>query len=468
MGTPSSSFSTVNPTNGAELARYAYSDAAAIGAAMAKAEAAAAAWRQVALPARTALLTAWARELRDARQGLAKQAALEMGKPLSQGLKEVDKCALTLEYYAQHAAGFLADEPQTLGPGLRSFVRPRPLGVILGVMPWNFPYWQVVRFAAPTLAAGNVVVIKHADNSYGCALLLQAAFERAAASVGAPGALFQTLPLSHAAVHDLIGDPRLAAVSLTGSERAGSAVAARAGACLKKTVLELGGSDPYVVLDDADLAPTIAACVEARLVNAGQSCVAAKRFVVTARHYDQFVEGFVGMARLKKMGDPLADGTDVGPLARGDLRAGLAKQVSESIAHGARAVLGGALPGGPGSFYPVTVLTGVVPGMPAFDQELFGPVAAIVRAADESDAMRLAAHSNYALGAAVFSRDSDKAVRLATTHLPSGFLAINGMVQSDPRLPFGGVKQSGYGRELSRAGMMEFVNLTTVVVHGQN
>lgn len=413
MATESAQIVIINPTDGAELARYPYANAAAVSHALEAGDAAATHWQNVQVRDRVAVLTAWASEMRQARQSLARQAALEMGKPLGQGLKEVEKCAMTLDFYAEHAAAFLADEHHSLDNGAKGFVRPRPLGLLFGIMPWNFPYWQVIRFAAPALAAGNVILIKHADNTFGCALALQATLDKALASLSVKAPVYQTLALQHQAAHDLIGDRRVVAVSLTGSERAGSAVAARAGACLKKTVLELGGSDPYVIFDDADLDAALPICIEARLVNGGQSCVAAKRFIVTEKHYARFVDGFTALARQKKLGDPLDGGTDIGPIAPEDLRAGLAKQVAATAALGARVTLGGALPGGSGWFYPVTVLDGVKPGMPAFDQEVFGPVAAIVRAKSDDEALALAARTNYGLGAAIFSRNTERAINLA-------------------------------------------------------
>ena len=319
-----------------------------------------------------------------------------------------------------------------------------PLGPVLAVMPWNFPLWQVFRFAAPALMAGNVGLLKHASNVSGCALAIEGILHEA----GLPRDAFRALLVGSARVAALVEDPAVAAVTLTGSTPAGRAVAARAGACLKKTVLELGGSDPYVILEDADVEAAAETCAAARLVNGGQSCIAAKRFIVVEAVLQRFQELLVERVRSRRMGDPLEEGTDVGPQARRDLRDELHRQVEASVARGARALLGCRVPGGPGAFYPPSVLAGVAPGMPAFDEELFGPVAAIVAARDERDAIRLANQTVYGLGAAVFTRDVERGERIARHELAAGSCFVNASVRSDPRLPFGGIRESGYGREL--------------------
>jgi succinate-semialdehyde dehydrogenase/glutarate-semialdehyde dehydrogenase len=327
-------------------------------------------------------------------------------------------------------------------------------------MPWNFPLWQVFRFAAPALMAGNAGILKHASNVSGCAL----AIEEILHAAGVPRDAFRTLLVASARVAGLIEAREVAAVTLTGSTPAGQAVAARAGACLKKTVLELGGSDPYVILEDADLEKAAETCAASRLVNGGQSCIAAKRFVVVQPVLRRFEELLVERMRARRVGDPLDETTEVGPQARLDLRADLDRQVEASLARGARLLLGGSVPAGPGAFYPPSVLAGVEPGMPAFDEELFGPVAAIVAATDEKDAIRLANHTVFGLGAAVFTRDLARGERIARHELQAGSCFVNAFVKSDPRLPFGGIKQSGYGRELAAFGIREFVNVKTVYV----
>jgi succinate-semialdehyde dehydrogenase/glutarate-semialdehyde dehydrogenase len=342
---------------------------------------------------------------------------------------------------------------------LRSYVRYDPLGVVLAIMPWNFPFWQVFRFAAPALMAGNAAILKHASNVSRCALQIEEVFRAA----GFPDHLFRTVLLESAAVAPLIADRRIAAVTLTGSDHVGAKVAEGAGRELKKTVLELGGSDAFIVLADADLAFTARNAADARLVNSGQSCIAAKRFIVVEEVADRFLDHFKRELASRRMGDPLAREVQVGPQARHDLRDGLHRQVEESRKRGAQVLLGGEIPKGPGAFYPPTLLAAVDKGMPAFDEETFGPVAAVIRAKDGMDAVRLANDSPFGLGASIWSRDLAGAEKLAA-HVEAGALFINGVVKSDPRLPFGGVKRSGYGRELSEFGLREFVNVKSVWV----
>ncbi len=452
------SLRSVNPATGELLETFEETPADELDRMLARADAASREWRRRPIAERADRLHAAARLLRERADTYARTMALEMGKPLAQGRAEAEKCAWACDYYADHAAAFLADEPRQ-SDATRSYVRFEALGVVLAIMPWNFPFWQVFRFAAPALAAGNGAILKHAPNVSGAALEI----ERLVREAGFPEGLFRAAFLENAAVAEVIADPRVRAVTLTGSDRAGSAVGAEAGRHVKKTVLELGGSDPFIVLEDADLARAAAAAAEARLQNSGQSCIAAKRFIVVERVATRFLEHLTSEMQARRVGDPLDPTTQVGPQARLDLRANLHRQVEESVARGAQLVLGGRLPKGRGAFYPPTVLVAVEPGMPAFDEETFGPVAAVVRARDEADALRIANASPYGLGASVWTADAARGERLAQD-VEAGSVFVNGIVKSDPRLPFGGVKRSGYGRELSEYGLREFVNIKTVWV----
>ena len=449
---------SINPATGEPIAEYALMSPDETRAVVDAVHAAWLEWRLTTFADRAAVLTRAATLLRDRRHDLARLMALEMGKPLLQGAAEAEKCAWACEFYAEHAARQLADEVVATDAS-RSLVAFEPLGVVLAVMPWNFPFWQVFRFAAPALMAGNAAVLKHASNVPGCALAIEALLTDA----GLPANVFRTLLIGSKHVPAVIDHAFVRAVTLTGSTPAGKAVAAHAGAALKKTVLELGGSDAYLVLADADLDVAVPACVNARLINGGQSCIAAKRFIVVGAAIDEFTRRFVDLMQTKKMGDPLADLIDVGPQARVDLRDELNTQVLQSIQKGARLLLGGVVPPGPGAFYPPTVLADVGPGMPAYDDELFGPVAAILGAPDDDEAIRIANDSAFGLGAAVFSRDTARAEAVAR-RLEAGSVFINTNVVSDLRLPFGGIKQSGYGRELGSYGIREFVNIKTIVV----
>ena len=413
-------------------------------------------WRKRPFAERSALMHAAARDLRARKAEYAATMTREMGKPIVQAEAEVEKCAITCDYYADHAEAFLAEQPRDTDAS-RSYVRFDPLGVILAVMPWNFPFWQVFRFAAPALMAGNAGLLKHASNVPRCALQIEEVFRRA----GFPEALFRTVLADAAVVKQLIADPRIAAVTLTGSERAGIAVGEQAGHELKKSVLELGGSDPFIVLADADVDAAAVAATEARLINSGQSCIAAKRFIVVEPVADRFLERFKTEMAGRKMGDPSVRDTQVGPQARVDLRDQLHQQVEESVKRGARPLLGGQVPTGKGAYYPPTLLSAVDRGMPAFDEEMFGPVAAVIRAKDETDAIRLANDSTFGLGAALWTRDRARAEQLAA-QVEAGAVFVNGVVKSDPRMPFGGIKRSGYGRELSEYGIREFVNIKSV------
>jgi succinate-semialdehyde dehydrogenase/glutarate-semialdehyde dehydrogenase len=451
---------SVNPTTGETLERFAEMTPATVEAALAGAWTAFDGWRRQPIAERAARLRAAARRLRDGKGAHARTMALEMGKPVAQGEAEIEKCAVACEFYAEHAAAFLAEQPRTT-EAARSFVRFDPLGPVLAVMPWNFPFWQVFRFAAPALAAGNAGLLKHASNVPRCALEIEAVLREA----GFPAPLFRSLLIGSKRVADVIADERVRGVTLTGSEHAGSQVAEQAGRALKKTVLELGGSDPFVVLADADLARSARVAADARLVNSGQSCIAAKRFVVVDAVAERFLALFVGEMSARRVGDPLAPDTQVGPLARRDLRDELHRQVEESVRRGARVLVGGRVPDGPGAFYPPTVLDAVDDGMPAFAEETFGPVAAVVRVRDEDDAIRVANASGYGLGASLWTADRARGERLAA-EIDAGCVFVNGQVRSDPRLPFGGVKRSGYGRELSEYGMREFVNVKSVWIEG--
>lgn len=449
----------INPATGETIKAYEESSPAAVRQSIEQAHQAFLAWRKVSFPERAKLMKNAATVLRKRAQPYAELMAKEMGKPLKEGRAEVEKCAWVCDYYADNAESILSAEPiQT--EARKSFVSFQPIGVVLAVMPWNFPFWQVLRFAAPALMAGNAGVLKHASNIPGSALAIEEVFQKA----GFPEHIFKTLLVGSGQVEAIIENPRIKAITLTGSTPAGKAVAKKAGEMLKKTVLELGGSDPYVVLEDADLEATVATCVASRLLNAGQSCISAKRFIVVESLLKQFETAFVAQMKTRTMGDPMEESTDVGPQARHDLRDELHQQVQASINKGATCLLGGKVPENPGAYYPPTVLANVKKGMPAYDEELFGPVAAIISAKDEAEAIAIANGSIFGLGSAVFTQDLEKGERIATYEIEAGSCFVNDSVKSDPRLPFGGIKESGYGRELSHYGIKEFVNIKTVVV----
>ena len=447
---------SLNPATGQAIREYPEATPAEVAMILAEASCAFAGWRRTTFAERAPRMRAAADLLDRRKEELALLMAQEMGKPLAQGRSEVEKCAWVCRYYADHAQELLADRDVSTDAS-HSFVAFEPLGPVLAVMPWNFPLWQVFRFAAPALMAGNAGLLKHAANVTGAALAIESVFSDA----GFPAPLFRALLIGSERVAGVIEAREVKAVTLTGSTPAGQAVAARAGAVLKKTVLELGGSDPYVVLEDADVDAAAETCAASRLINGGQSCIAAKRFIVVEAVRRAFEDRFVERMRARKIGDPLAEGTDVGPLARVDLRDALHKQVAQSVAAGARVLLGGEVPKGPGAFYPPTVLTDVRKGMAVHDEETFGPVAAVIAAKDEADAIRIANDSPFGLGAAVFTRDAARGERVAR-ELEAGSCFVNALVRSDPRLPFGGVKESGYGRELADFGIREFVNIKTI------
>jgi len=416
-------------------------------------------WRFSSWTLRSHHLQKVAEILEERKTELARLMVDEMGKRLAEAESEIEKCAWVCRYYAREAEGFLKNH-SIESDASQSFISYRPLGIVLAVMPWNFPFWQVFRFLAPALMAGNAAVLKHASNVMGCALAIEEVIRQA----GLPKNIFRSLLISSSGVESVIEHEKIKAVTLTGSTPAGRSVAAAAGKALKKTVLELGGSDPYVILKDADLENAVEACVTSRLINAGQSCIAAKRFIVDDSIHDEFVEMMKDRMAVKKMGDPSDPDTDIGPMAREDLRDELHEQVKKSISGGAVAVLGGEIPDREGAFYPPTILSDVIPGMPAFDEELFGPVAAVIRAANEEEAIALANQTVFGLGSAVFTQDEAQGKAIAEHSLDAGCCFVNEFVRSEPRLPFGGIKQSGYGRELSMLGIREFVNAKTVYV----
>jgi succinate-semialdehyde dehydrogenase/glutarate-semialdehyde dehydrogenase len=450
------SIQSVNPATGEALETYEETSPRELEQILARAHAVFLEWRTVPFADRALRMRKAAELLRLRQTQYARTMTLEMGKPIVQAEAEVEKCASVCDYYAEHAESFLAKQPRSTEAS-SSYVRFDPLGAILAVMPWNFPFWQVFRFAAPALMAGNVGILKHASNVPGCSLAIEQIFRDA----GFPPGAFSSVLIPSPMVAGLIADPRVVAATLTGSERAGSTVAEHAGRHLKKTVLELGGSDPFIVLADGDVAAAARTAADARLINSGQSCIAAKRFIVVEALADQFVERFRGELKGRRMGDPLARETQVGPQARADLRDSLHRQVEESVKRGAKRLLGGEIPAGKGAFYPPTLLAAVDKGMPAFDEETFGPVAAVIRAKDEADAVRLANDSPYGLGASVWTRDRACAERVAA-QIEAGSVFVNSLVKSDPRMPFGGIKRSGYGRELSEYGIREFVNIKSV------
>ena len=416
-------------------------------------------WRHTSFAERAALMKRAAAVLRRRQGEFAELMTAEMGKILKDGRAEIEKCAFNCEHYAENAERYLAREPVDLG-GPKAFVTFNPLGVVLAVMPWNFPFWQVFRFAAPALMAGNAAVLKHASNVPGCALAVESVFRDA----GFPENLFRTLLIPSRDVQALIEDPAIAAVTLTGSVGAGRQVAGAAGAVLKKSVLELGGSDAYLVLEDADIEQAARVCAAARMVNAGQSCIAGKRFIVVSGVREAFERALTEAMRSYELGDPRSEATKLGPLQSVTARDEIHEQVQESVERGARLLTGGEVPDRPGAWYPATVLTDVRPGMPAYDEEVFGPVAAIIEAADEAEAIRIANTSQFGLGSGVLTRDLARGERIAAEALEAGMSFVNANVRSDPRVPFGGVKASGYGRECGAYGIREFVNIKSVLV----
>jgi succinate-semialdehyde dehydrogenase/glutarate-semialdehyde dehydrogenase len=447
---------TINPTTGERVREFVALTKAEIDDKLRLAHRTAATWRSAPLAERASVVRR-AGELLDERKiEYGRLMTLEMGKPIKAAIEEAAKCATACRFYADNVERFLADEAVD-AKGERSFVAFQPLGVVLAVMPWNFPFWQVIRFAAPAIAAGNVGLLKHASNVPQCALALEQLFTEA----GAPGGVFQTLLIPSDAVADVVADDRVAAATLTGSEGAGSSIAAAAGKHIKKTVLELGGSDPFVIMPSADLDAATKTAVTARTINNGQSCIAAKRFIVAEPIFDAFIEKFVDGMQSLIVGDPMDEKTNIGPLATAQIRDDLDDQLKRAKADGAKVLLGGKPRDGKGFFYEPTVMTDVNEDSPIFREETFGPLAAVVRAKSVDDAIALANNSRFGLGAAAWTRDEGEIERFARG-LDAGSVFINGMVASDPRFPFGGVKKSGYGRELSGFGLREFVNIKTV------
>lgn len=414
-------------------------------------------WRKVSFEKKAGLMRKAAKELSNNRQKYAEIISLEMGKVLKESLAEIDKCALVCEYYADKAEDFLKDEPIDLPDGKKAKVIHQPLGIILAVMPWNFPFWQVFRFAAPTLMAGNVGILKHASNVPQCSLAIEEVFRNA----GFPEGAFQSLLIDSKATNKLIADPNIKAVTLTGSEKAGASVSATAGEHIKKSLLELGGSDPFIVLSDANIEEAAITAVKARMINFGQSCIAAKRFIIEKDVYEEFVALFTEKLKKLKQGDPFDENSDYACMARPDLAQELYEQVKKSEQAGAKILYGGIAPEKDSSLFHPTILASIPKKAPAYSEELFGAVASMYRVEDAEEAITLANDSEFGLGASVWSQDLEKADRVAS-RIESGAVFINSMVASDPHLPFGGIKKSGFGRELSRYGILEFVNSKTV------
>ncbi len=453
-------FESVNPATGDTMRTFEGMSSETVKQTIDESNRAFQSWRKTEFDHRSGLMRKVAELLRRNKDRYARLMTEEMGKPIGQSEAEIEKCATVCTYYADHAEEFLSDQPIETGEG-KTFVSFRPMGVIFAIMPWNFPFWQVLRFAVPAIMAGNAALLKHSPNVPGSALEIEQLFREA----GFPDGLFRSLLIDVPETETIISDPRVRLVTLTGSVRAGRSVAETAGRWLKKTVLELGGSDPYVVLEDADLNAAVSTCVTSRLINSGQSCIAAKRFIVVDQVAEEFERLLIDQMKSKSVGDPLDRGTDVGPMAREDLRDQLHSQVERSVQAGARLLLGGTLPDQAGFYYPPTVLSGVKKGMAAYDEELFGPVASIIRVSDEAEAIETANDSDYGLGGAVFTSNRSRGEEIASKQIDSGNVFVNAFVKSDPRVPFGGVKNSGYGRELSSFGIREYVNIKTVWVN---
>ena len=450
---------TVNPATGAPGRSYEPNSIEDAHEAAAAARKAFLDWRRTSLDDRAAIVRKAAEILRARKDEFARLMTLEMGKTLDEGRAEIEKCAFHCDWFADHAEDYLANEPVDLG-GEEAFVTFNPIGIVLAIMPWNFPFWQVIRAAAPALMAGNGMLLKHASNVPGCALAIEELLHQA----GVPRDLFRTLLLPSSDVKALIEDDNVAAATLTGSVAAGKSVATSAGSVLKKCVLELGGADAYLVLEDADVADAAKVAATARMVNGGQSCIAGKRFIVIRSILEPFEKALVDAMRGFEMGDPTKEGTKLGPMQSVQARDEIHRQVTESVRKGARLLLGGKVPDRPGAWYPPTVLTNVLPGQPAHDEEVFGPVAAIIAADDETDAIRIANASEFGLGSGVLTSNLDRGRRIASQELEAGMSFVNENVRSDPRTPFGGVKHSGYGRECGPFGIGEFVNIKTVHV----
>ena len=450
---------SINPSNGELIASYEEMTKGEVKVIISDVNSAYREWRQTSFSHRAQLMNNAAQILQAKKEDLGKLMSIEMGKPFSQAVAEANKCASVCEYYADHAERILGDQIIETDAS-KSYITYRPIGIVFAVMPWNFPFWQVLRFAAPALMAGNVGILKHASNVQGCALEIEKVFHDA----GFPNNVFRTLIIGSKRVKEVIENPHIKAVTLTGSTPAGKAVASQAGAVLKKTVLELGGSDPYIILEDADLDKAVTACMIGRFLNTGQSCIAAKRFIVVDSILDEFRTKLLEAMKSQKWGDPFDENVNIGPMVNTWSRDEVHEQVTSSIEEGAKLLVGGEVPDVEGAFYPATLLDNVGPGMPAFDDEIFGPVASIIPVNDEAEAIRLANQTPFGLGGAVFTRDVEKGERIAANEIEAGCCFVNDFVRSDPRLPFGGIKESGYGRELSEAGIREFTNMKTVYI----
>lgn len=451
---------SINPTNGEVIAEYPEYTAEQVNTIITCVNSSFKSWRKTALHERMNCLRRLANKLEEKKELLAGIITSEMGKNIMESRAEIDKCVWLCNYYRDNAEDFLKIR-QIKTSASESYISFQPLGVLLAIMPWNFPFWQVFRCAVPTILVGNTMVLKHASNVSGCALAIEELFRDA----DFPEDVFRTVLVSGKKVESIIAHKSIVAVTLTGSDKAGRAVAKSAGSHLKKCVLELGGSDAYVILDDADLDMTVQACVKGRLLNAGQSCIGAKRFIATPKIYDRFEAMFVSEMKKASMGNPFDEKNKLGPLARKDIREDLIVQVNKSVEMGAQLICGGKVDlTSQGFYYPATVLSNVLPGMPAYSEEMFGPVAAIIKAKDEADAIRIANDTHFGLGAAIFTSDIEKGKYLAEFELEAGCCFVNDFVKSDPRLPFGGIKESGYGRELSIYGAHEFANIKTVYI----
>ncbi len=450
---------SINPAMGEELKNYPDMNGNEIDEILNQSHSTFLEWKNTSFSERAKKMKKTRDILLKRKDEFAKIMTLEMGKPILQSVSEIEKCAWVCEYFADNADTFLSNE-EIKTDASESYLTYNPLGVVLAIMPWNFPFWQVFRFAAPNLMAGNAGILKHASNVTGCALGIEEVFKEA----GFPENLFRTIIVPSKKMEAVIKNKNINDVSISGSVGAGGWVASVAGSVLKKTVLELGGSDPYVVLEDADLNNSVESCVNSRLINGGQSCIAAKRFIVVEKIYQKFEEMYVQLMKEKKMGDPFDKENNLGPQASESLRDDLHMQVEKSINKGAKLLLGGKIPDGKGAYYPPTVLTNVKKGMPAYDEEIFGPVAALIKVRDEKEAIDVANDTDFGLGAAVFTVDTKRGKRIAETQLQAGNCFVNAFVKSDPRLPFGGIKKSGYGRELSPFGIKEFVNIKTVYI----
>ncbi|MBT4555382.1 MAG: NAD-dependent succinate-semialdehyde dehydrogenase [Candidatus Marinimicrobia bacterium] len=449
---------SINPATGKEIQSYPQHSSIEVKYILDQSVVAQQQWKNTSLELRNSCLEQLAGILRDRAKEYSILMAEEMGKPVSQGLGEVEKCASLCEYYKEEAFGFLADKSVEIA-GQKSIISIQPMGLILGVMPWNFPFWQVFRFAIPTITAGNGAILKHASNVQGCAFAIEKSFKDS----GFPENIFRNIVVPGREMEEVIKHPAIAAITLTGSTPAGKSIAMTAGSVLKKTVLELGGSDPYIILEDANVDLAVDACISGRILNTGQSCIAAKRLIVTENLYDTFLSKLEDKLSDKIMGDP-KDDVDIGPMVSIEARDEVHDQVCRSIEAGAKLKLGGVIPKEVGAFYPITLLSEVEPGMTAFDEEIFGPVFTVIKARDEANAIELGNQTEFGLGSAVFTSDLEKGESIAKTQLNVGACFVNDFVKSDPRLPFGGIKKSGYGRELSIYGIMEFVNVKTIVV----